>query len=85
MSQYFPKPYEPFGGDIDVKVDLCSYATKADLKRATGVDTSNLAAKSDLTSLKAKIDKIDSDVPIDLIKVSNLLNNEVVKKLRMIN
>ena len=32
MSQYFPKPYEPFGGDINVKVDLSSYATKADLK-----------------------------------------------------
>ena len=24
MSQYFPKPYEPFGGDIKVKVDLSS-------------------------------------------------------------
>ena len=22
MSQYFPKPYEPFGGDISVKTDL---------------------------------------------------------------
>ena len=22
MSQYFTKPYEPFGGDINVKVDL---------------------------------------------------------------
>ena len=32
MSQYFPKPYEPFGGDINVKVDLSNYATKADLK-----------------------------------------------------
>ena len=29
MSQYFPKPYEPFGGDINVKVDLSNYATKA--------------------------------------------------------
>ena len=28
MSQYFPKPYEPFGGDINVKVDLSNYATK---------------------------------------------------------
>ena len=25
MSQYFPKPYEPFGGDINVKVDLSNY------------------------------------------------------------
>ena len=31
MSQYFPKPYEPFGGDINVKVDLSNYATKADI------------------------------------------------------
>ena len=27
MSQYFPKPYEPFGGDINVKTDLSNYAT----------------------------------------------------------
>ena len=64
MSQYFPKPYEPFGGfggDINVKVDLSNYATKAYLKNATGVDTSKLAAKCDLASLKAEIDKIDVD------------------------
>ena len=28
MSQYFPKPYEPFGGEINVKVDLSNYAKK---------------------------------------------------------
>ena len=61
MSQYFPKPYKPFGGDINVKVDLSNYATKLDLKNATGVDTSKLAAKSDLASLKAEVDKIDVD------------------------
>ena len=33
MSQYFPKPYEPFGGDINVKVDLSNYATKTDFKK----------------------------------------------------
>ena len=32
MSQYFPKPYEPFGGDINVKVDLSNYAIKQILK-----------------------------------------------------
>ena len=32
LSQYSPKPYKPFGGDINVKVDLSSYTTKADLK-----------------------------------------------------
>ena len=30
MSQYFLKPYEPFDGDINFKVDLSNYATKAD-------------------------------------------------------
>ena len=61
MSQYFPKPYKPFGGDINVKADLSNYATKADLKNATGIDTSKLAAKSDLLSLKAEVNKIDVD------------------------
>ena len=52
MSQYFPKQYKPFGRDINSKVDLSSYATKADLKNATGTDTSKLAAKFDLACLK---------------------------------
>ena len=30
MTQYFPKPYKPFGGDINVKVNLSNYATKTD-------------------------------------------------------
>ena len=84
MSQYFAKPYEPFGGDINAKVDLSNYATNAELKNATGVDTSKLAAKSDLASLKAEVDKIDADklknVPVDLSKLSNVVKNKVVKK-----
>ena len=32
MSQYFAKPYDPFGKDINVRVDLPNYATKADIK-----------------------------------------------------
>ena len=40
MSKYFPKPYEPFGGDINVKVDLSYYATIKDIKNVTHVDTS---------------------------------------------
>ena len=39
MIQYFPKPYEPFGADINVKVDVSSYATKSDLKNISHVDT----------------------------------------------
>ena len=61
MSQYFPKLYEPFGGDIIVEVDLSNYATKADLKNATSVDTSKFAKKVDLASLKSNVDKLDID------------------------
>ena len=57
MSQYFSKPYKPFGGNINVKVDLSNYAPKADLNNATEIDNSKLAAKSDLTSLKAELDR----------------------------
>ena len=39
MSQYFPKPYEPFGGEINIKVDLSNYATKVDIKNISHVDT----------------------------------------------
>ena len=52
MSQYFPKPHDRFGAGTSVKVDLSHYATETYLKKATGIDTSNLALKSNLTSLK---------------------------------
>ena len=51
-NQYVSKLCEHFGGDVKVELDLSNYVTKADLKVATGVDTSNLAAKSDLASLR---------------------------------
>ena len=84
MSQYFPKPYEPFGGDINLKVDLSNYVTKVDVKNARGIDTSKLTAKSDLASLKAEVYKLDIDklisVLVDLNKLSDVEKNEVVKK-----
>ena len=69
MSQYFPKPYEPFGGDINVKVDLSNYATKADIKNISRVDSSSFALKSNLASLKTEVDKLDIDklAPVLLI------------------
>ena len=46
MSQYFPKPGESFGRNINVKVDLSNHPTKADLKNGPGVvDTSSVAKK----------------------------------------
>ena len=56
MSQYFSKPYEPFGGDINVKVGLSNYATKTDLKNVSHVDVGSFALKSNLASLKTKVD-----------------------------
>ena len=86
MSQYFPKPLRSFGGNIDVKVDLSSYATKTDLKNATHVDTSSFALKTNLASLKAEVDKLHAGklktVPVDLSKLSNVVENEVVKKIK---
>ena len=72
MGQYFPKQYEPFGGDINIKVDLSNYATKADIKNITHVDTSGFALKTNLASIKTKVDKLD----IDKLKISpNNLSN----------
>ena len=84
MSQYFPKPYEPFGGDINVKVDLSNYATKADIKNISHVDTSSFALKSNLASLKIEVDKLVIakllPVPADLRKLSDVVKNDVIKK-----
>ena len=89
MSQCFPKLYEPFGADINVKVDLSSYATKTDLKNVTHVDNSNFALKTNLASLKTEIYKLDIDklvpVPVDLSQLSDVVKNDAVKKLPMIN
>ena len=84
MSQYFRKPYEPFGGDINFTVDLSNYATKDDIKNITHVDTSSFALKTNLANLKTEVDKLDIDklatVPVDLSKLSNIVKNDVVKK-----
>ena len=57
MSQYFPKSYEPFGGDINIKVDLSNYARKDDIKNITHIDTSSFALKTNLANLKTEVDK----------------------------
>ena len=49
MSEYFPEP-KISGGTVKVELDLSNYATKADLKNATDVDTSHLAKKDDLAN-----------------------------------
>ena len=84
MSQCFPKPYELFDGDVNVKVDLSNYATKTDLKIVSHVDVSSIASKTNLANLKTEIDKSYADklrtVSVDLAKLSNVVKNDVVKK-----
>ena len=45
MSEYFPEP-KHVGGRLKVELDLSNFATKADLKNVTGVDTSKFVKKS---------------------------------------
>ena len=84
MSQYFPKPYEPFGGHINVKVDLSNYVTKTDIKNVLHIDTSSFASKTNLANLKTEVDKLDigklAPVSVDLSKLSDVVKNYVVKK-----
>ena len=71
---------------MQFELDLSDYATKADLKNVTGVDTSKFAKKVDLASLKSNVDKLDIDklknVPIGLnslkIKVDKLNVDKLV-------
>ena len=89
MSRYFQKPYELFGRDINVKFGLSNYATKTDIKNISHIDTSNFALKLNLASLKSEVDKLDINklvpVPFDLSKLTDVVKNDVLKKLCMIN
>ena len=82
MSQYFPKPFRSFEGNINVKVDLSNYATKTDLKNVTNFNTSSFALKTNLASLKTEVDKLNTDklvaVPVDLSKLSYAVKNDVL-------
>ena len=83
MSQYFPS-YNNSSGNIKVELDLTNYETKTDLKSTTHTDVNSFASKTNLATLKTEVDKIDVDklktVPVDLAKLGNVVNNDVVKK-----
>ena len=84
MNEYFPEP-KALGGRVKIKLDLSNYATKANLKNATGVDTSKFAKKVDLVSLKSNVDKLDIDklknVPANLSNLKSKVDKLYVDKL----
>ena len=84
MSEYFLEP-KSLGGRVKVELDLSNYATKSDLKNATGVDTSKFAKKVDLANLKSNVDKLDIDklknVPTNLSNLKSKVDKLDVGKL----
>ena len=83
MSTYYPL-YKSSSNNIKVELDLTNYATKTDLKNITHVDVSSFASKTNLAALKTEVDKIDVDklktTPTDLAKLTNAVENDLVKK-----
>ena len=80
---YYP-PYKSSTNNVKVELDLTNYATKKDLKNITDVDVSSFASKTNLSALKTEVDKIDTGklktAPTDLAKLTNAIENYVVKK-----
>ena len=83
MSAYYP-PYKSSSNNIKVELDLTNYATKTDLNNITHVDTSSFASKTNLAALTSEVDKIEVDklktAPTDLAKLTNAVENDLVKK-----
>ena len=83
MSKYYP-PYKSSSNNIKVELNLANYATKTDLNNITHVDVSSFASETNLAALKTEVDKIDVDklktTPADLAKLTNAIENDVVKK-----
>ena len=80
---YYP-PYKSSSNNVKVELDLTNYATKTHLKYITHVDVGSFASKTNLAALKTELDKIDTDklktAPTDLAKLTNAIENDVVKK-----
>ena len=67
MNKYFLEP-KSSGSRVKVELNLSNYATKRDLKNATGGVTSKFSKNIDLANLKSSVDKLDI---VKLKKCSN--------------
>ena len=84
MSEYFSAP-KYLGGKVKFELDLSNFATKTDLKNATGIDTSSFAEKVNLANLKSNVDKLDIDklkiIPTSLSNLKSKTDKIDVDKL----
>ena len=82
MSTYYPPNKNSSQNKLEL--DLTNYVTKDDVKNITHVDVSSFASKTNLAALKTEVDRIDVDklktVPVDLAKLTNAVENDLVKK-----
>ena len=87
MSEYFPEP-KSSGERVKVKLDLPNYATKADLKNETSVDTSKFAKNVYLGNLKSGVDKLGLDklnnIPTNLSNLKNKVDKLDLDKLLLV-
>ena len=73
ISTYY-LPYKSSSNNIKVELDLTNYATKTDLKKIMPVDVSSFTSKTNLAALKTEA------TPTDLDKLTNTVENDLVKK-----
>ena len=83
MSEYFPKP-NSLGANVKVELNLSNYATKSDLTKVTGVDTSSFTKNIELGNLKSDVDKLVIDklknVPTNLSNLKSKVDKSDVDK-----
>ena len=85
---YYPEPDSHIRDKVKSVSDLSNYATKKELEHATGIDTSDLAAKKDFIALKAEVDKIDinklNNVPTSLNNLRTNVDDLDIGKLKTV-
>ena len=88
MSQYFPKPFRSFDGNVNIKVDL-SNCNKNWSKKYNAHWYFKFCTENKFSWSKTEFDKSDIKklalVPVDLSKLSDVVKMMLLKKLCMIN
>ena len=74
---YNPEPDSNIRDKVEEVLDLSNYSTKKELEHATGIDTSELAAKKDFIAFKAEVDKLDINKPVHVPTSFNNLKRKV--------